>query len=243
MKKLLLIAMSIVLIAACKKEDIETNNICPKLSNSEVPTAVKAAFQEKNPGTTVIQWFDKDNFAYAAYYKENSQNRLAYFESDGEYIITVADTDNDGEFDEEWEDDDFDDFDCDDFEEEELKEIVLECLEVYLLEIEEWHLEISEEIEWLEAHLDTATCNQTELLEELEMLEEEAEEAEFEYLELTELIEFIESCNVNHEELCELFYECEEEECGCDDDCHHHDDDDDDEWEDDEDGCECHIDE
>ncbi len=76
MKKNFLPAIiAVMLITGCAQE----------LKESDVPQAVKDAFNTKYPGTTVTKW-EKEGEAYEAEYTANGKEMGAEFKADGTFI-------------------------------------------------------------------------------------------------------------------------------------------------------------
>jgi len=98
MKKLLFIAIAIVLLSACTK-DITTKPQCPVLSADNVLVAVKESFKTTYPASTADTWYNKDDKAYVASFMDGNSKKLAYFGNSGTLLKTEIDDDNDGDYD------------------------------------------------------------------------------------------------------------------------------------------------
>jgi len=221
-KKVIIGISAVAILAACSKTG--QRSLCPTLGTSEVPESVQQSFSARYPAATAEAWYNKDDEAYVAQFEQNSQQRLAYFEVDGEYLYTEADIDGDGKIDNEVNDWNDKDFNCEDFEMDKLKNMVSECLKDRLAMMKKKQTETKGSLEKLDMLLldldikyDNAQTDEErkEILAHMEKVKAEMkelnywmEEIEKEMMELQELLEMIELDELDKDKLCGLLKDC-----------------------------------
>lgn len=88
MKKLFLTTIiSIAVLVSCTKDKNENNEKhCPVVEASLVPNIVKDSFMMRYPTDSVRTWFNKDSFAYCAFFVSSGIEKLAQFSNSGHFI-------------------------------------------------------------------------------------------------------------------------------------------------------------
>ena len=96
MKKLLVIAASVLLFASCEKMDLfdKKDKPCTVVTQDGVPTSVVSAFQTKHPGISVKKWFNKDDKGFAAMFDNNGKEALDFFDNNGNFQEEKMEGDN-----------------------------------------------------------------------------------------------------------------------------------------------------
>lgn len=97
MKKLVFLFLLSASLFSCEKFDIfdrEKSEPCPTVSPESVPQVVKDAFAVKYPSTSVTTWYNRDNNGYAAAFTYNGTETLADFDNNGNFQNEEVDGDN-----------------------------------------------------------------------------------------------------------------------------------------------------
>jgi hypothetical protein len=81
-KSLFLLACSVVLLAACKKDKITSCTDPDQIKEADVPAAVITALHNAYPGVTSIDWF-LENGSYEATFSFNSAKTSVLFNASG----------------------------------------------------------------------------------------------------------------------------------------------------------------
>lgn len=99
MKKLLILSLTaITFLLSCEKDHNETDeNLCPVVEASNVPEAVKTAFNSRYSTQSVQIWFNKDNTGYSAFFLLNGIKKLVQFTNDGTFVKEEIKTDEEHE--------------------------------------------------------------------------------------------------------------------------------------------------
>lgn len=80
-----------------KKEEHETETLCPVVTTEQMPSAVLDSFAVKYPTAIVTTWFNKDNTGYCAAFTLDSIPTKALFRNNGTFVKQESEINNDNQ--------------------------------------------------------------------------------------------------------------------------------------------------
>lgn len=99
MKNLFFIVItSVTILISCEKGSKEnTEKNCPVVAASLVPQIVKDSFMHRYPRDSIRTWFNKDSFAYCAFFVSSGIEKLTQFSNSGNFIKEEIETNENNE--------------------------------------------------------------------------------------------------------------------------------------------------